>query len=97
MHDSLTAAWKVLEYLPRRHWNNRLVPARNEWILYRKRPRSIPEGSVLHQSVLDRKNDPAANYTPANLPKTYSVEPWSVWPLPELQDTGGPAAYRQSA
>jgi len=74
MHDSLTGAWKILEYVPRRHWNGKLQ--RNEWILYRKRPRSIPNGSVLHQAVLDRKNDPKARYNPPNLPEIYGVEPW---------------------
>ena len=77
MHDSMCGAWKILEYVPRRHWNPSLPPPGYEWILYRKRPRSIRDGSVLHQSVLDRKNDPPTNYNPPNLPTTYAIEPWS--------------------
>ena len=77
MHDSMCGAWKILEYLPRRHWN-RNPPPEYEWILYRKRPRSIPNGSVLHQAVLDRLNDPKTHYNPPNLPERYHVEPWSV-------------------
>jgi uncharacterized protein (DUF2235 family) len=78
MHDSMSGAWKILEYVPRRHWNSKLSPPANEWILYRKRPRSIPQGSVLHQAVLDRKNDPKTQYNPPNLPGRYGVEPWSA-------------------
>lgn len=77
IHDSMCGAWKILEYVPRRHWRSDLQPPRNEWILYRKRPRNIPNGSVLHQSVIDRKNNPAAKYDPPNLPAKYTAEPWS--------------------
>ena len=82
MHDSMCGAWKILEYLPRRHWNPRLQPPGYEWILYRKRPRSIEPGSVLHQAVLDRMGDPAMQYNPANLPSlpnipnNFGIEPW---------------------
>ncbi len=78
LHDSMCGAWNILEYLPRRHWNSKLTPPRYEWILYRKRPRSIPDGSVLHQAVVDRKNNPSAAYSPVNLPQSYTVEPWSA-------------------
>ncbi len=77
MHDSMCGAWNILEYLPRRHWNASLSPPRYEWVLYRKRPRFIPEGSTLHQAVLDRMNDCRVGYHPPNLPQTYRVEPWS--------------------
>jgi uncharacterized protein (DUF2235 family) len=76
LHNSMCGAWNILEYLPRRHWNATLHPPRNEWILYRKRPRYIAPGSVLHQAVLDRKNDPTTHYNPPNLPPTFGVEPW---------------------
>ena len=78
MHDSMCGAWKILEYIPRRYWNRDLPPPGYEWILYRKRPRSIPEHAVLHQAVVDRKNDPKTRYNPPNLPARYGVEPWSA-------------------
>jgi hypothetical protein len=84
----MCGAWKILEYLPRRHWNSTREPARYEWILYRKRPRFIPDGSVLHQAVLDRKNDPHSHYDPPNLPDAFTVEPYS---------SGGPVMCHQSA
>src|SRR5262249_26433584 len=76
IHNSLKGPWLVLEYLPRRHWNPKLSPPRFEWIFYCKRPRTIADDSVLHQSVLDRLKDPKNNYHPVNLPKSFSVEPW---------------------
>jgi hypothetical protein len=76
MHDSMNGFWPILEYLPRRHWTSTPPPPHNEWILYRKRPRRIDEDCVLHQSVLDRKNDPKTGYAPVNLPTKFHVEPW---------------------
>jgi hypothetical protein len=64
IHDSMCGAWKILEYVPRRHWKPGLPPPGYEWILYRKRPRSVPENSVLHQAVLDRKNETKTGYNP---------------------------------
>jgi uncharacterized protein (DUF2235 family) len=78
MHDSMCGAWKILEYVPRRHWKPGLPPPGYEWILYRKRPRSVPENSLLHQAVLDRKNETKMGYNPPNLPKEYGVEPWGA-------------------
>ena len=75
LHDSLKGAWRMLEYLPRRHWNASLHPPREEWIIPRKRPRTVRNGSVLHQSVLDRLGNPATRYHPVNLPQQYQVEP----------------------
>lgn len=97
MHNSMDRRWSILEYLPRRHWNSQLTPARYQWILYRKRPRFIDVQAVLHQSVLDRMRDSSANYKPCNLPATYTVEPWSAWPIPPLRDAGEPAEFRHSA
>ncbi len=78
MHNSMCGAWKILEYLPRQHWNSRITPPRYERILYRMRPRTMPEGAVIHQAVLDRKSHPEAQYQPPNLPGSYSAEPWSA-------------------
>ncbi len=73
MHNSLTIFWRPLEYLPRRHWN--AAQQREEWIIPRARPRTIRDGAVLHQSVLDRMAIGSLNYHP-KLPAKFTVEPW---------------------
>ena len=73
-HESLTKAWWLLEWLPkrliRREW-----PARQSmlgWYLPRAEPRKIEDGSLIHQSVFDRiSND--VTYQPVNLPAQYKV------------------------
>lgn len=76
LHRSLSGAWWLLEVLPKRakwlRWPHR-------WTflglyLPLAEPRLIEEGSILHQSVLDRMREVPA-YTPVNLPGAYSVEP----------------------
>lgn len=75
MHRSLNGAWWCLEYLPRlsrrgKPWR----PGRGR-LLPRGEPRFIREGSLVHQSVLDRMQA-GAGYSPPNLPGRYQVEPW---------------------
>jgi hypothetical protein len=78
MHNSLKGAWRPLEYVPRRHWNGTRKPPADEWIIPRRRPRTIGENAVLHQAVLDRLANAATDYHPPNLPREYGVEPWSA-------------------
>jgi uncharacterized protein (DUF2235 family) len=73
MHNSLTGFWRALEYLPRRHWN--AAQAREEWIIPRGRPRTIRDGAVVHQAVLDRMASSSLSYKP-KLPSRFTVEPW---------------------
>ncbi|HZR72574.1 DUF2235 domain-containing protein [Bradyrhizobium sp.] len=75
LHDSMNAAWEILEWLPKnekyREW-----PERKGFLGYylpRSEPRLIAEGAIIHQSVIDRKANTA--YQPINLPKTFTVEP----------------------
>jgi uncharacterized protein (DUF2235 family) len=75
LHDSLTGAWWILEWLPKsvkwREW-----PARKSFLgLYLPlgEPRVIPEGALLHRSVIERR-DKVQSYRPINMPKAYSVE-----------------------
>lgn len=43
------------------------------WRFRGSRVRKIPEGALLHRSVIDRMNDPANRYHPKNLPTHYTV------------------------
>jgi uncharacterized protein (DUF2235 family) len=52
MHESLTGAWKLAEYIPKRHFN--WETRREERRANRSRRRTIPPGSVLHWSVFER-------------------------------------------
>lgn len=66
-HDSMNAAWRILEWIPRRtpltSWRNA-----GERGLYvpRSDPRLIPSGALLHSSVKTRLEN--GNYDPPNLP-----------------------------
>ncbi|MFB9262321.1 DUF2235 domain-containing protein [Bradyrhizobium erythrophlei] len=75
MHVSLKGAWEILEWLPKRDkWKE--WPERKSFLGYylpRGEPRLIPEGAIIHRSVLERlEKDPT--YRPVNMPKTYTVE-----------------------
>jgi uncharacterized protein (DUF2235 family) len=75
LHDSMNAAWRILEWLPKRatwrEWPSRRILAGQ--YLPRAEPRLIPEGAWIHRSVLDRM-DRDSSYRPVNLPGNYSVE-----------------------
>jgi uncharacterized protein (DUF2235 family) len=73
IHESLAGFWKVLEFVPRKSWDRAAKGMRWQGP-HRGTRRPIEGGSVLHQSVLDRKAK--MGYWPDNLPKMYSVEPW---------------------
>lgn len=91
-HDQLRMfGWRIVEHLPRRYVKTVRIPAtpdrpgeyqrQVEWAwapfsgFYRSRP--IQEDAVVHQSVLDRMDDPALGYKPGNMPLKYQVEPYS--------------------
>ncbi len=63
-HDSMTWAWSLLEYSPRRLRRG----GGPRWIFAPKARRIIPEGAVLHWSVTKRP-------LPPNLPEVYTVLP----------------------
>ena len=66
-HESLKKGWWLLEYYPRSdprsHGLNWYFP-RGRWY------RQIPEGSLVHQSVLD------GGFAVQQLPKQFCIEPW---------------------
>ena len=75
LHNSMTAAWEILEWLPKRtKWQE--WPDRRSfvgWYLPRSEPRLIPDGAFVHRSVVERMALVPA-YRPVNLPATYQVE-----------------------
>jgi uncharacterized protein (DUF2235 family) len=75
LHDSMNAAWEILEWLPKRskwqEWPDR--PSFMGWYLPRSEPRVIPEGAFVHRSVVERM-EKVPEYRPVNLPKNYEVE-----------------------
>jgi uncharacterized protein (DUF2235 family) len=81
LHNSMTAAWRLLEYFPKsatyKEW-----PARKAFLgLYIPdcEPRVIPEGAHVHESVVQRMElDPT--YRPVNLPATFATVPMPVPP-----------------
>lgn len=67
IHNSLTFKWWLGEVLFRRSWNSVSSKKSWRWPNFCKR-RSIAPGSFIHQSVLDRMQDPKARYAPKNWP-----------------------------
>ena len=68
-----------------------MLPKRTKWREWKQRPsflgfylplgepRPIPDGAIIHQSVLDRIAQ--TPYRPVNLPQTYTTEPDPAPPL----------------
>jgi uncharacterized protein (DUF2235 family) len=68
MHESLTGAWRIAEYIPKKHFDvKRQVTERRA---NRFRRRTVPAGSLIHWSVYARKDDYAASL---NLPADVKV------------------------
>jgi uncharacterized protein (DUF2235 family) len=71
-HNSLTWGWWILEFFPHSYYDPVLRKAR--WRIPFGARRSIPEGSVLHQTVGEKcRVDPS--YQPKNLPGHSAIEP----------------------
>jgi hypothetical protein len=71
----MNAAWRVLEWLPKsakwQDWPDRRVILGHYLPL--AEPRLIPEGALIHESVLEHmKAD--CGYRPSNLPQHFNVE-----------------------
>jgi uncharacterized protein (DUF2235 family) len=84
LHVSLTGAWEILEWLPKQaRWKE--WPGRKSsfgWYLPRGEPRLIPEGALVHRSVLERR-DKVPAYRPINLPANYTIENIPLGPEPD--------------
>ncbi|MBR0719457.1 DUF2235 domain-containing protein [Bradyrhizobium liaoningense] len=81
LHDSMNAAWRVLEYVPKsakyKEWPERHVHF--GFYIPDCEPRLIPDGAHVHESVVKRM-DEMADYRPVNLPARYEIVPMPVEP-----------------
>jgi len=55
MHESLTGAWNIAEFIPKKHWNASKQCWEHRMNLYRRR--QIPPGSLVHESAYLRDAD----------------------------------------
>jgi hypothetical protein len=79
LHHSMTAAWRVLEYIPKsakyKEWPDREVYF--GFYIPDCEPRLIPEGAHVHESVVKRM-DAVKDYRPVNLPASFVTVPMPV-------------------
>jgi uncharacterized protein (DUF2235 family) len=87
IHNSLTAAWLILEVFPHLYYDR--VSKKTRWRIPLGARRSISEGSMLHETVVEKCNSDAS-YKPRNLPKVYETEPRVSYGLPKNLGTGEP-------
>jgi uncharacterized protein (DUF2235 family) len=66
IHDSLTTGWKLIEWLPKKADSG-------DWYLPKGKTRAIPNNSLIHSSVFDRRSR-ITNYNPSNLPRIHQVQ-----------------------
>jgi uncharacterized protein (DUF2235 family) len=82
-HQSLTAPWQVIEWLPKadryKEWKQRRSFMGH--YLPNAEPRFVPPGAFIHGSVFERMTA-LANYRPENLPDRYNVIPVQADPSP---------------
>jgi hypothetical protein len=87
LHVSLTAPWEILEWLPKKaKW--REWPQRKCFLgfyLPRGEPRPIPDGAIIHQSVVDRMAK-VPSYQPINMPASYTIEQGPTRPIQTSED-----------
>jgi uncharacterized protein (DUF2235 family) len=72
LHVSLKGPWWLLECLPHKYYNK--PQGRSKWRIPLGASRTIPNGSLVHESVQQRMNL-LGDYQPGNLPDRYHVEP----------------------
>ncbi len=76
LHNSLTRAWWILEFLPHRYYDS--ISKTVRWRIPLGARRMIPENSVLHATV-DEKLRKDQTYKPSNLPAKFTVEPRNAY------------------
>ncbi|MEK9284795.1 MULTISPECIES: DUF2235 domain-containing protein [unclassified Bradyrhizobium] len=85
LHNSMTAAWRVLEYVPKRatykEWPERKAVA--GFYIPDCEPRVIPDGAHVHESVVKRMQA-EPGYRPVNLPKDFVTVPMPTPPHAEV-------------
>jgi uncharacterized protein (DUF2235 family) len=84
LHDSLTKAWWLLEFIPKaakyREWPRRQVYF--GFYIPDGEPRPIPEGAVIHESVVQRMAE-IPEYKPVNFPLKFETFPMPTRPVRE--------------
>lgn len=78
-HQSLTTAWRVLEWLPKsdRYKEWKLLRSVLGHYIPNAEPRLVPEASWIHESVF-RRMEAVSRYRPINLPQSYRTVPMLV-------------------
>jgi uncharacterized protein (DUF2235 family) len=73
-HISMSAGWRVLEYIPKRHKYKEWKEHRSYLGFYipDAEPRPIPEDAFIHESVV-RRMQAVSTYKPVNMPSRYQV------------------------
>jgi uncharacterized protein (DUF2235 family) len=89
-HDSMTMAWRILEYLPKsasyKEWPQR--KSHFGFYIPDSEPRLIPDDAVIHESAEKRMNA-GLGYQPVNFPKRYTTFPMPEPPSgPSIPDDG---------
>jgi uncharacterized protein (DUF2235 family) len=81
LHNSMTPAWRLLEYIPKKDKYKEWPKRQSHFGFYipDAEPRLIPEGALIHASVLERM-DALADYRPINLPLKFETVPMPVEP-----------------
>jgi uncharacterized protein (DUF2235 family) len=82
LHDSMSASWRLLEFLPKsdryKEWKQRRSFL--GYYIPNAEPRPIPENALIHESVL-RRIDEVPTYRPVNMPSRFEVVPLSSGPV----------------
>jgi hypothetical protein len=87
VHNSMNWAWRLLEMIPKNSKHKEWPPRRSflgDYIPCGE-PRFIPEGAVIHDSVVERMAA-GLGYKPVNLPKDYKTFPMPVPPHAATSD-----------
>ncbi|QWG13018.1 DUF2235 domain-containing protein [Bradyrhizobium sediminis] len=93
-HNSMTAAWRSIEYFPKKDKYKEWPERKSEFGYYIPdcEPRLIPEDAFLHQSAVEKiASDP--RYRPVNIPAKYQTFPMPpeppAGPADDAEDEGG--------
>jgi uncharacterized protein (DUF2235 family) len=82
LHDSMSAAWRLLEFLPKsdryKEWKQRR--SLFGYYIPDAEPRPIPENAFIHESVV-RRMEAVPTYRPVNMPSQFEVVPLLSGPV----------------
>ncbi|MEX3007302.1 DUF2235 domain-containing protein [Hoeflea sp. TYP-13] len=97
-NNSMTFAWKILEYLPRRvsQYDPTSRPAFMGWYIPRFEKRIIPPGASIHHSVFKRRGTPS-DYEQPNIPADHVVVGEPPAPKPRVRRAAKAKAKAGSA